>query len=57
MTAQETFNVNAVSVSSIGTGTKTISNAADSSTNFGKYIVANINGVAIYIPCGTVAPT
>ena len=43
--------------SSIGTGAKTISNAADSSTNFGKYFSVNLNGTTVYIPCSTVAPT
>lgn len=43
--------------STIGTGVKTISNAADSSTNFGKYFSINLNGTVVYIPCGTVAPT
>lgn len=43
--------------SSIGTGTKTISNASDSSTNFGKYLVASVNGTTYYVPCSTVAPT
>lgn len=43
--------------SSIGTGAKTISNAADSSTNFGKYFALNLNGTTVYVPCGTVAPT
>ena len=43
--------------SSIGTGVKTISNAADSSTNFGKYFALNLNGTTVYVPCGTVAPT
>jgi hypothetical protein len=43
--------------STVGTGTKTISNAADSSTNFGKYLIASVGGTTYYIPCGTVAPT
>lgn len=43
--------------STVGTGTKTISNAADSSTNFGKYFSLNLNGTTVYIPCSTVAPT
>lgn len=42
---------------SIGTGSKTISNAADSSTNFGHYLVLNLNGTTYYVPCGSVAPT
>lgn len=41
----------------IGTGAKTISNAADSSTNFGKYFSINLNGTTVYVPCSTVAPT
>jgi hypothetical protein len=41
----------------IGTGVKTISNAADGSTNFGHYISFNLNGIAYYIPCSSVAPT
>lgn len=41
----------------IGTGVKTISNAADSSTNFGKYFSFSLNGTTVYVPCGTVAPT
>jgi hypothetical protein len=44
-------------VSTIGTGVKTISNAADSSTNFGKYFIFDLNGTTVYVPCGTVAPT
>lgn len=43
--------------STVGTGTKTISNAADSSTNFGKYFSINLNGTTVYVPCSTVAPT
>lgn len=43
--------------STVGTGAKTISNAADSSTNFGKYFSIILNGVTVYVPCGTVAPT
>lgn len=43
--------------STVGTGTKTISNGADSSTNFGKYFSINLNGTTVYIPCSTVAPT
>jgi hypothetical protein len=43
--------------STVGTGTKTISNAADSSTNFGKYFSIDLNGTTVYVPCGTVAPT
>lgn len=41
----------------VGTGTKTISNAADSSTNFGHYISFNANGTTYYIPCSSVALT
>ena len=41
----------------VGTGTKTISNAADGSTNLGKYISVVINGTTYFIPCGTVALT
>lgn len=41
----------------IGTGVKTISNAADSTTNFGKYLQLNMNGTTYYVPCSTVAPT
>lgn len=41
----------------VGTGTKTISNAADGSTNFGHYISINANGTTYYIPCSSVAPT
>ena len=41
----------------IGTGAKTISNAADSSTNLGKTLSVVINGVTYFIPCGTVALT
>lgn len=41
----------------IGTGTKTISNAADGTTNFGKYFSFSLNGTTVYVPCGTVAPT
>lgn len=43
--------------STVGTGVKTISNAADSSTNFGKYFSFDLNGTTVYVPCGTVAPT
>jgi hypothetical protein len=43
--------------SSIGTGSKTISNAASSSTNFGNYFSFSLNGTTVYVPCGTVAPT
>lgn len=43
--------------SSIGTGVKTISNGADSSTNFGKYFSFSLNGTTVYVPCGTVEPT
>lgn len=43
--------------STVGTGAKTISNAADGSTNFGKYFSLNLNGTTVYVPCGTVAPT
>jgi hypothetical protein len=43
--------------SSIGTGTKTISNSADGSTNFGHYFTINLNGTVYYVPCGSVAPT
>lgn len=43
--------------STVGTGAKTISNAADSSTNFGKYFSFSLNGTTVYVPCGTVAPT
>jgi hypothetical protein len=43
--------------STIGTGVKTISNAADSTTNFGKYFSINLNGTTVYVPCSTVAPT
>jgi hypothetical protein len=43
--------------SSIGTGAKTISNASDSSTNFGKYFSFSLNGATVYVPCGTVEPT
>lgn len=41
----------------VGTGAKTISNAADSSTNLGHYISVNLNGTTYFIPCGTVALT
>lgn len=41
----------------IGTGAKTITNAADSSTNFGHYLSLNMNGTTYYIPCSSVAPT
>lgn len=41
----------------IGTGVKTISNAADGTTNFGHYFSVNLNGTTYYIPCGATAPT
>lgn len=41
----------------IGTGAKTISNAADSSTNFGHYLALNMNGTTYYVPCSAIAPT
>lgn len=41
----------------VGTGAKTISNAADSSTNFGHYLSVNANGTTYYIACSSVAPT
>ncbi len=41
----------------IGTGVKTVSNAADSSTNFGKYFSMSLNGTTVYVPCSTIAPT
>lgn len=43
--------------SSIGTGVKTVSSSADSTTNFGHYISINMNGTTYYIPCGATAPT
>lgn len=43
--------------SAIGTGSKTIQNAADSSTNFGHYLQLNLSGTVYYIPCSAVAPT
>lgn len=46
-----------VAPNSVGTGTKTISNGADSSTNFGHYITINMNGTNYFIPCGATAPT
>lgn len=41
----------------VGTGAKTISNAADSSTNLGHYASFNMNGTTYYFPCGSVALT
>jgi hypothetical protein len=41
----------------IGTGVKTVSNAADSSTNFGHYLSLTLNGTVYYLPCSAVAPT
>lgn len=59
--ATGTINVGALRInqaaSSIGTGVKTISNAADSNINFGKYFSFNLNGTTVYVPCSTVAPT
>lgn len=46
-----------VSPVAVGTGAKTISNAADGSTNLGKYFSVAINGTTYFIPCGTVALT
>jgi hypothetical protein len=43
--------------SAVGTGAKTISNAADSSTNFGHYFAINLNGTVYYVACSSVAPT
>lgn len=41
----------------VGTGTKTISSSADSSTNFGHYFAISLNGTVYYVPCGATAPT
>ncbi len=41
----------------VGTGVKTINAVADSSTNFGHYIVVSFGGTPYYIPCSSVAPT
>jgi hypothetical protein len=41
----------------VGTGVKTISNAADSSTNFGHYLTISISGTDYFVPCGATAPT
>ena len=46
-----------VVASAVGTGAKTISNAADSSTNFGHYFTVKLGATSYYIPCSTVAPT
>ena len=46
-----------VAPTAVGTGTKTISNAADGSTNFGHYAAINLNGTVYYFPCSAVAPT
>jgi hypothetical protein len=43
--------------SAVGSGSKTISNGADSSTNFGHYFSINLNGTTYYIPCSATAPT
>ncbi len=43
--------------SAIGTGAKTVSSSADSSTNFGHYASFNMNGTTYYFPCGATAPT
>ena len=56
LTVTNTPRIN-VAASTIGTGVKVISNAADSSTNFGKYFALNLNGTTVFVPCGTVAPT
>lgn len=52
----DTFRIDQAA-STVGTGAKTISNAADSSTNFGKYFSFSLNGTTVFVPCGTVAPT
>lgn len=56
LTVTNTPRIN-VAPSAIGTGTKTISNAADGSTNFGHYAAINLNGTVYYFPCSAVAPT
>lgn len=55
-TITDTLRINATP-SAVGTGAKTISNAADSSTNFGHYAAVNMNGTTYYFPCSATAPT
>ncbi len=56
ITASATLRINAAPAA-IGTGVKTVSNAADGTTNFGHYIAINMSGTIYYIPASSVAPT